>query len=113
MPGKNSRLIWCLFGGFQYFLIDIGLNQLNLCFHLCTCHRTSELEETEFFSFHSGVKRGDIVGICGYPGSLACLALNYKFFTSNSYLRKSYAKSGLLSLMDSLRTAQSGFSKIL
>jgi len=30
--------------------------------------RTSELEETEFFSFHSGVKRGDIVGICGYPG---------------------------------------------
>ncbi|CAM0873740.1 unnamed protein product [Alopecurus aequalis] len=30
--------------------------------------RTSELEETEFFSFHSGVKRGDVVGICGYPG---------------------------------------------
>ncbi|KAM0928790.1 hypothetical protein ACQ4PT_001988 [Festuca glaucescens] len=30
--------------------------------------RTSELEEAEFFSFHSGVKRGDIVGICGYPG---------------------------------------------
>lgn len=30
--------------------------------------RTSELEETEFSSFHSGVKRGDIVGICGYPG---------------------------------------------
>jgi lysyl-tRNA synthetase class 2 len=30
--------------------------------------RTSELEESEFFSFHSGVKRGDIVGISGYPG---------------------------------------------
>uniref|UniRef100_A0A453M366 lysine--tRNA ligase n=2 Tax=Aegilops tauschii TaxID=37682 RepID=A0A453M366_AEGTS len=30
--------------------------------------RTSELEDTEFSSFHSGVKRGDIVGICGIPG---------------------------------------------
>ncbi|KAL6861696.1 hypothetical protein ACP4OV_017396 [Aristida adscensionis] len=29
---------------------------------------TSELEETEFSRYHSGVKRGDIVGICGYPG---------------------------------------------
>ncbi|XP_044985376.1 lysine--tRNA ligase [Hordeum vulgare subsp. vulgare] len=30
--------------------------------------RTSELEDAEFSSFHSGVKRGDIVGICGIPG---------------------------------------------
>ncbi|GJN24150.1 hypothetical protein PR202_gb11872 [Eleusine coracana subsp. coracana] len=30
--------------------------------------RTSELEEAEFSRYHSGVKRGDIVGICGYPG---------------------------------------------
>ncbi|KAG8097548.1 hypothetical protein GUJ93_ZPchr0013g37812 [Zizania palustris] len=30
--------------------------------------RTSELEETEFSRYHSSVKRGDIVGICGYPG---------------------------------------------
>ncbi|KAL6599541.1 hypothetical protein ACP70R_045678 [Stipagrostis hirtigluma subsp. patula] len=30
--------------------------------------RTSELDEAEFARFHSGVKRGDIVGICGYPG---------------------------------------------
>ncbi|CAN6282339.1 unnamed protein product [Urochloa humidicola] len=30
--------------------------------------RTSELEEAEFTRYHTGVKRGDIVGICGYPG---------------------------------------------
>ncbi|GJM95806.1 hypothetical protein PR202_ga12584 [Eleusine coracana subsp. coracana] len=30
--------------------------------------RTSELKEAEFSRYHSGVKRGDIVGICGYPG---------------------------------------------
>jgi lysyl-tRNA synthetase class 2 len=30
--------------------------------------RTSELEEAEFSRYHSGVKRGDIVGICGFPG---------------------------------------------
>jgi len=30
--------------------------------------RTSELDEAEFTKYHSGVKRGDIVGICGYPG---------------------------------------------
>ncbi|CAM0947002.1 unnamed protein product [Alopecurus aequalis] len=30
---------------------------------------TSELETpAEFSSFHAGVKRGDIVGVCGYPG---------------------------------------------
>ncbi|KAG8062679.1 hypothetical protein GUJ93_ZPchr0003g17051 [Zizania palustris] len=30
--------------------------------------RTSELEESEFSRYHSSVKRGDIVGISGYPG---------------------------------------------
>ena len=75
MPGKISRLIWCLFRGVRHLLTSIGRNERNICFHLCTCNRTSELEETEFFSFHSGVKRGDIIGICGYPGLLACLAL--------------------------------------
>lgn len=86
MPGKISRLLWpCLFGGFHHLLIPIGRNELNLCFHLCTFYRTSELEETEFFSFHSGVKRGDIVGISGYPGSLACLALNCIIVASKSY----------------------------
>ncbi|AQK64351.1 Lysine--tRNA ligase [Zea mays] len=30
--------------------------------------RTSELDEAEFSKYHSSVKRGDIVGICGYPG---------------------------------------------
>jgi lysyl-tRNA synthetase class 2 len=29
---------------------------------------TSVLDDAAFFSFHSGVKRGDIVGISGYPG---------------------------------------------
>ncbi|PWZ34705.1 putative clathrin assembly protein [Zea mays] len=29
--------------------------------------KTSELDEVEFSKYHSGVKRGDIVGICGYP----------------------------------------------
>ncbi|PIA47701.1 hypothetical protein AQUCO_01400358v1 [Aquilegia coerulea] len=30
--------------------------------------RNSDLDEAEFPRFHSGVKRGDIVGICGFPG---------------------------------------------
>ncbi|KAL7246486.1 hypothetical protein ACSBR2_001558 [Camellia fascicularis] len=30
--------------------------------------RTSVLDEAEFSKFHSGVKRGDIVGVVGYPG---------------------------------------------
>ncbi|XP_057507440.1 lysine--tRNA ligase-like [Actinidia eriantha] len=30
--------------------------------------RTSEMDEAEFLKFHSAVKRGDIVGIIGYPG---------------------------------------------
>ncbi|KAL9661158.1 hypothetical protein QQ045_025980 [Rhodiola kirilowii] len=30
--------------------------------------RTSELDEAEFSRFHAGVKRGDIVGVIGYPG---------------------------------------------
>ncbi|XP_078445325.1 lysyl-tRNA synthetase 1 [Wolffia australiana] len=30
--------------------------------------RDSDLDEAEFSRHHSGVKRGDIVGICGYPG---------------------------------------------
>ncbi|GFY98693.1 lysyl-tRNA synthetase 1 [Actinidia rufa] len=30
--------------------------------------RTSEMDEAEFSKFHSSVKRGDIVGIIGYPG---------------------------------------------
>ncbi|KAI8013618.1 Ubiquitin receptor RAD23d [Camellia lanceoleosa] len=29
--------------------------------------RTSVLDEAEFSKFHSGVKRGDIVGVIGYP----------------------------------------------
>ncbi|THU52361.1 hypothetical protein C4D60_Mb10t03200 [Musa balbisiana] len=30
--------------------------------------RESDMDEVEFAKYHSGVKRGDIVGICGYPG---------------------------------------------
>jgi len=30
--------------------------------------RESDLDEVEFSRHHAGVKRGDIVGICGYPG---------------------------------------------
>lgn len=30
--------------------------------------RTSEMEEAEFTTFHSSVKRGDIVGVTGFPG---------------------------------------------
>lgn len=30
--------------------------------------RDSDLDEVEFSRLHAGVKRGDIVGICGYPG---------------------------------------------
>ncbi|CAL5333441.1 unnamed protein product [Camellia sinensis] len=37
--------------------------------------RTSVLDEAEFSKFHSGVKRGDIVGVIGYPGirSFSCI----------------------------------------
>ncbi|CAL9080974.1 unnamed protein product [Musa textilis] len=28
----------------------------------------SDMDEVEFAKYHSGVKRGDVVGICGYPG---------------------------------------------
>eukprot|EP01018_Ginkgo_biloba_P006849 Gb_06956 [translate_table: standard] len=30
--------------------------------------RNSGMEETDFIKHHAGVKRGDIVGICGFPG---------------------------------------------
>ncbi|KAK2656485.1 hypothetical protein Ddye_009537 [Dipteronia dyeriana] len=30
--------------------------------------RNSNMDENEFSRFHSGVKRGDVVGICGFPG---------------------------------------------
>ncbi|GAB2291256.1 hypothetical protein Dimus_025513 [Dionaea muscipula] len=30
--------------------------------------RSSELDETEFYKLHSSVKRGDIVGVTGFPG---------------------------------------------
>ncbi|THU45396.1 hypothetical protein C4D60_Mb02t17500 [Musa balbisiana] len=30
--------------------------------------RDSYMDEVEFAKYHSGVKRGDVVGICGYPG---------------------------------------------
>lgn len=32
--------------------------------------RSSDMDEAEFSRFHSGVKRGDIVGVTGFPGSL-------------------------------------------
>lgn len=31
-------------------------------------NRDSDMDEVEFSRHHAGVKRGDIVGICGYPG---------------------------------------------
>uniref|UniRef100_A0A1D1ZK62 lysine--tRNA ligase n=1 Tax=Anthurium amnicola TaxID=1678845 RepID=A0A1D1ZK62_9ARAE len=30
--------------------------------------RDSDMDEAEFSRYHSGVKRGDVVGVCGYPG---------------------------------------------
>ncbi|KAK8512173.1 hypothetical protein V6N12_031900 [Hibiscus sabdariffa] len=30
--------------------------------------RHSDMDENEFAKYHSGVKRGDIVGLCGFPG---------------------------------------------
>lgn len=37
--------------------------------------RDSVLNEEDFIKFHSGVKRGDIVGITGYPGVESFLLL--------------------------------------
>ena len=42
----------------SYFSLDHG--------YIC---RKSDLGEDNFPTFHSGVKRGDIVGIVGFPGS--------------------------------------------
>ena len=30
--------------------------------------RSSDMDEAEFSRFHSGVKRGNIVGVTGFPG---------------------------------------------
>ncbi|KAI8020782.1 hypothetical protein LOK49_LG03G03821 [Camellia lanceoleosa] len=38
------------------------------------------LDEAEFSKFHSGVKRGDIVGVIGYPEALNMLSLVSLFF---------------------------------
>ncbi|KAF5178344.1 Lysine--trna ligase, partial [Thalictrum thalictroides] len=40
--------------------------------------RNSDLDEAEFPRFHSGVKRGDIVGIFGFPGMVKELTGGYK-----------------------------------
>jgi hypothetical protein len=48
----------------NHFIQTIDL--MFLCFP-CD-YSVSEMDETEFTKYHSSVKRGDIVGICGYPG---------------------------------------------
>ncbi|CAI8590780.1 unnamed protein product [Vicia faba] len=47
----------------MFFVYNLG--QKRLIYLLC---RKSDLNETEFSKFHSNVKRGDIVGITGFPG---------------------------------------------
>lgn len=47
----------------QFFILFIKIDD-----NLLLISRNSELDEVEFSRFHSGVKRGDIVGICGHPG---------------------------------------------
>ncbi|KAF7145981.1 hypothetical protein RHSIM_Rhsim04G0222500 [Rhododendron simsii] len=37
--------------------------------------RVSELDKAEFSKLHSGVKRGDVVGVIGYPGLEFCWLL--------------------------------------
>lgn len=39
--------------------------------------RDSELNEEDFIKFHSGVKRGDIVGITGCPGVRFLFPVSY------------------------------------
>lgn len=38
---------------------------MSVCLLYC---RASELDEAEFSKLHFGVKRGDVVGVVGYPG---------------------------------------------
>lgn len=35
------------------------------------------MDENEFCKYHSGVKRGDIVGICGFPGLYTSILVGY------------------------------------
>lgn len=39
------------------------------------------MDETEFTRYHSNVKRGDIVGICGYPGNTYHITSFFLFAT--------------------------------
>lgn len=48
------------------YLLLLHQRLLNILILLLT--RESDMDEVEFAKYHSGVKRGDIVGICGYPG---------------------------------------------
>jgi hypothetical protein len=63
--------IFSIINNFNY---KSWIKRSNICsswtvfFYLFILYRTSELDEAEFSKYHSGVKRGDIVGICGYPG---------------------------------------------
>lgn len=40
----------------------------------------SGMEEAEFYKLHSGVKRGDIVGVTGFPGLSSAVCSSFFFF---------------------------------
>ncbi|KAH7841341.1 hypothetical protein Vadar_028603 [Vaccinium darrowii] len=50
----------------KLFFYDLHGNGAKV--QLMTDARTSVLDEAEFSKLHSGVKRGDVVGVIGYPG---------------------------------------------
>lgn len=59
---------------FSFFLLTSTLD-------IFVC-RTSELDEVEFSKFHDSVKRGDIVGVIGFPG------LCFRTFDSSQNLQE-------------------------
>lgn len=72
--------------------------------------RKSELSEEEFSKFHSGVKRGDIVGIVGFPGKSKRgeLSIFPKSFTALSHCLHMMPRQKAAPVTDSAKTAASG-----
>lgn len=62
----------------SFFTVDT-LQSANAISKGCLWHcRISDLSEAEFAKFHGGVKRGDIVGVVGFPG-MRCFELTSRY----------------------------------
>lgn len=67
-------LFFCSYFPFHFLTIYSFIEfkrQMNRSFSYCS---KSDMDEVEFSKFHASVKRGDIVGVTGFPG-LGCYNL--------------------------------------